>query len=213
MNETPPINAGPSGTTSPSPGIGSVVEEEPTGSEGETQDPWQTLVDTLNRKREELGLPPVPDTILPGGIAVVNGRVVPVKQVPVIREDTTPAPPLPNTDHFTVRGPEMFPAANLGLGGRPLTQSEWDALPPEHQDMLREAGAVTANVTVAAIGGQMGGIGGMAVVATYGAASTAADGGTQEEAGRAAVLNVLTFPVNPVLGEAYTRAVNARAQQ
>lgn len=205
MTEPPPITTGPVGTTSPGPGIGSVVEEEPTESEGEPQDPWQTLVDTLNKQREKLGLPPIQNATLPGGIAVVNGRVVPVE--PSIREDTTPSPPAPNPDHFTVRGREMFPAAGSGLGGRPITQSEWDAMTPEQQDMMRTGGRVAANVTVAQFGGVVGGKMGKAIVATWGAASTHASGGTKDDAGLSASLNVATFSLPPIVGEAVSTAV------
>ena len=211
MTEPPPITTGPVGNTSPGTGIESVVAEAPTESERQPQDPWQTLVDTLNRKREELGLPPMQNGTLPGGIAVVDGRVVSVG--PFMGEDTTPSTPPPNPDHFTVRGREMFPAAGTGLGGRPITQSEWDAMTPEQQDMMRTAGRVAANVIAAETGGAVGGLGGRAVVATWGAASTRASGGTNKEAGLSASLNVATFSLPPVVGEAVSAAISEAVEQ
>jgi hypothetical protein len=214
MTEPPPIKAGPSGTTSPGPGIGSVVEEEPTESEGETQDPWQTLVDTLNRQREKIGLPPIQDATLPGGIVVRDGRVVQAPKVPTMQSSTEP-PPAPATVMQADTGRPIVPnppppPGSQGSAIPGLTDPYWVAqgtIGPTVEQRERQAAQARAgighmaNMGVSVMAGQVGGPAGVAIVVGWGAASTQASGGTAQDAGRAGSVALLTARMDPVTGE------------
>jgi hypothetical protein len=168
----------------------------------------------MNRQLEKFGKDPIKNGTLPGGIVVVDGRVVQAPKVPTM-QSFTESPPAPtsvmqaDTGRLILDNPPP-PLGSQGVAIPGLVDSYWVAqgtIGPtveqreRHANQARAGMGHMANMGVSMMAGQVGGPAGVALVVGWGAASTHATGGTAQDAGRAGSVALVTARFDPVTGE------------